>query len=301
MPSRVRSFLSVPVLALFACVACSSGGGGDLDPQQMLERDVDRELNEQQTKTPIAKANNPEAPLTRYCGTMCIPGLPCQQECPSLKAKGVVVVAVDNYDETRDGKSIGAIYVQDAIQPTDWSGLMLYRPHPNPSDLHLIPGSGVDVGGMYQPFPGPAPGYFQTPIVLPELVEGSVTLAFESPAPEPVDITVDMLRKDKVGSMKYVGRLVRIKDVEISSPGFYTRSGEKRAMDGEGAIDGGTDAKNAIVSLSSQFLPIQDPTGIAAAKGKKYSSVTGILNFFYNYKLCPRFVSDAVPVPPATP
>jgi hypothetical protein len=236
-------------------LSCSSGGGGDLDlvtPHPVV------------LGTPIANANNPATVL---------------RSGSKLEARGVVVIAVDQYDETKDGKSIGNIYVQDPVQPTDWSGLTLFNAAKNPPDLILPPGSGVDVVGPYQPFAGPASGLFPPGIVLPEVVKGAVNLVYEGSPPQPVDITLDAF-KVPTDAMKYVGRLVRMKDVTLVG------DWDKRHQAPISA--------DKTVMLAAQFYAVDDPaTNIK--NGTKLASVTGVLNYFYTFDLCPRTPDDIKP------
>jgi len=245
-----------------------------------------------QLGTPLADANDPAHPLVKLCGpyvnSSCAPTDNCPSTCPTLDAKGVVVVGIDNYDETADGKSIGNIYVQDPIQSgprgTPYSGLTLYDTQLIPTDLPLTPGDGVDVAGEYQPFPGPAPSFF--PVLLPEMYKGSLTLSYESSEPDPVEITLSDLTDQQAG-MAFVGRLVVMKDVTISGAFTLPRH--------EAPIDGTASASGATLVMAGQLFYVDDPAGFGAASGKHYSSVVGILNYFFNFKLCPRSPDDITP------
>jgi hypothetical protein len=264
-------------------VGCGSAGGGDLD-----------HINNAPVAlgTPIHDANDPTKPLVKLCGTYvnssCGPTDVCPKTCPTLQAKGVVVTGIDQYDETGDGKSIGNIYVQDPVQSggqgTPYSGLTLFQTQLVPSDLPLQPGDGVDISGEYQPFPGPGTSLF--PVTLPEMVKGSLSLSYEARPPEPVDITVDDLKDMKAG-MSYVGRLVRMKNVTVSGPFTAPRR--------EAPIDGTTSATGAIVVMAGQFFAVDDPAGFGAKSGSNYSAVVGVLNYFFNFKLCPRTPDDFTP------
>jgi hypothetical protein len=260
--------------------ACSSAGGGDLDSVKPRPKPV-TELG-----TPIADANDPKSPLVKYCGTKCPTGSVCQKECPTLNARGVIVVAVDEFDERGDGSGSGNIYVQDPVQAgakgTAWSGLTLFRVTKVPSTLSLIPGMGVDVAGVYQPFPGPT-NDFPSGIVLPEVISGSISQSYEAEPPTPIDITMADIA-DQAAGMQYVGRLVRLQNVTIST-----------AFDlkyHEAAIDGTDSSRTSKINIAAQLFNLEDPKGLAAGKGKSYKSVTGVLNYFYNFKLCPRTLED---------
>jgi hypothetical protein len=251
-----RSFASVVAALAILGSGCSSGGGGDLDHVSPHPNTLG---------TPIAKQNDPATRLPSNA---------------TFVAKGVVVIAVDTYDETKDGKSIGNIYVQDPVQPTPWSGMTLYQVTRIPTDLQVVPGMGVDVIGPYQPFAGPSSGVFSNGIVLPEIVKGTITQTYEAPSPDPVDITMADIA-DPVKSMQYVGRLVRMSNVQIT--------GSFDAKRHEAAINSST-----AITLASQLVALDDPMGINLTMGTTLKSVTGVMNYFYTLKLCPRNADDIV-------
>ncbi len=241
-------------LLVLIAAGCGSQGNGDLDHLT---------ANPKSFGTPIAQGNDPAHRLPSGA---------------SLVAKGVVVVAVDTYDETQDGKSIGNVYVQDPVQPTPWSGMTLYQVSLNPPDLALNPGQGVDLVGPYQPFAGPASGVFPNGIMLPEVVKGSLTLSYEGESPVPVDITMADVA-DPVAAMKYVGMLVRLKTVTV---GTYAAGKRQQAP-----ING-----NSNFNIQGQFMPIQPDFGGTVAAGTTLKSVTGLMNYFYSLNLCPRSSAD---------
>lgn len=249
-----------PTLALASALivliasGCGSQGNGDLDHLT---------ANPKTFGTPIAQGNDPAHRLP-YGAT--------------LRAKGVVVVAVDSYDETQDGKSIGNVYVEDPVQPTPWSGMTLYQVTLNPPDLALNPGQGVDLVGPYQPFAGPASGAFPNGILLPEVVKGSLTLSYEGESAKPVDITMADVA-DPTQAMKYVGMLVRLQNVSV---GVYATGKRQQAP-----ING-----NSNFLLAGQFMPIQPEYGGTVAGGTTLRSVTGLMNYFYTHTLCPRTSAD---------
>ena len=281
------SALVVCVLGVSIAACSSNSGGGDVSRGPTGPVDLG---------TPIGDANNPAHPLVKTtCGSQCPPGdATCPQSCPSLSANGAIVVAIDAYDETGDGKSIGNIYIQDASQPaprgTPYSGITLFRAQRIPSDLPLHPGDGVDVDGTYQPFPGPASGAFAVP--LPEVVNGSLKLAYEGcPSrcyrpPTPIDVTADDFKDPKAG-FAFVGRLVRMQNVTVTGVFAMPRQ--------EAAIDGSADSKSAKLVAAGQFISLVDAKAPAIVPGKTYKSVTGLLNYFYNFKLCPRSLADIEP------
>lgn len=244
------------VLAAALCLACSSGGG---DLNTLRE-------NPKVLGTPIADQTAPGKRL---------------QDNQRITARGVVIIAVDNYDDNNAG-SIGDIYVQDPVQNgpkgTPWSGLRLYRPTKNPPDLELAPGQGVDLVGNFVAFAGP-PGStpFGDGILVPQASNAALSLTYEGRAPDPVDIEFNDV-KDPIAGMQYASRLVRFRNVKLMADFAGSRP--------EATI---YDTSKSLV-LSSKLFPIdKDP---AFKNGVVIKSVTGVLDYFYNFKLCPRSRAD---------
>jgi hypothetical protein len=243
---------------ILTLLACSSGGG---DLNQLHE-------NPKILGNPIAQQS---APATRL------------KDGSTIRAQGVVVIAIDNYDENNKG-SIGNIYVQDPVQTgpkgTAWSGLRLYRPTKNPPDLELAPGQGVDLVGEFVAFPGP-PGSpeFGPGILVPQAANAALTLTYEGRPPEPVDLTIDDLKDAKAG-LQYASRLVRFKNVFIA--GTYDVARPEAPV---------YDTSKTLV-LSAALYPVHKDMAVNAQKGVTLKSVTGVLDYFYGYKLCPRSRAD---------
>ncbi|MBI2389793.1 MAG: hypothetical protein HYV09_09395 [Deltaproteobacteria bacterium] len=263
-----RLFLA---LALVATSACSSGGG-DLNNLQE---------NPKPLSTPIASQSDPKTRIG---------------DGQTIRASGVVIVAVDAYDETKDGKGVGDIFVQDPLQPapkgTPWSGLRLYRPTKNPPDLELAPGMGVDLTGDYLAFtgpPGPETNKFK-PLGLaqPQASNASLTLTYEGRAPAPIDLTPEDIR-DPFVAMQYASRLVRFKNVTLDSDFSLGRPEARTPIVVERT---GKEETTGYLMVSSKFFPMHETTALNPKKGTTYKSITGVLDFFYTFKLCPRSVAD---------
>ena len=249
-----RAALLAPLVAW----GCSSGGG-DLNHL---------EVNPKPPGNPIASQNGEGTRLANDA---------------TMIARGVVVVAVDTYDETADGKGVGDVFVQDPVQPgakgTPYSALRLYRPSKTPPDLALVPGQWVDVKGPFAVFTGP-PGStpFDAGMFSSQIANGSMTLVGEGAEPAPVDLTWDEI-KDPKKALPYFSRLVRMKDVPVMDVFSVTRP--------EAPIYSAD--KNGL-KLTSKFFAVHSMAGVT--KGKTLKSVVGILDYFYTPKLCPRSTAD---------
>ena len=273
---------AVLALSAIALVSCSSGGGGDLDHVQPKSHAFGTPIADANAPADDKGARDPARAIATLCGSQCpggAAGATCPKTCPNLVASGVVVTAVDSFDETLDGKSIGNIYVQDAVQPeplgTPYSGITLFQPI---SNAILQPGDGVDLTGAYQPFPGPASSPF--PVLLPEVSKGAISLSYEGRQPAPIDVDPSMFKDAKQG-MAFVGRLVRLKNVAVG--GAFDPKRHEATISTDGTL-----------SIASQFFLLDDPKGLAAGPGTKFAAVTGVITYFFNFKLCPRSTADIV-------
>jgi len=259
---RARGLLLL-CLASVGGLSCSSGGG-DLNTLQ---------VNPQPPGNPIAKQNGEGTRLANDS---------------TLRARGVVVVAVDPYDETFDGKGVGDVFVQDPKQDgakgVPYSALRLYRPSKTPPDLQLVPGQWVEIVGPYTAFTGP-PGStpFDAGMFSGQIANGAITLVGEGAEPTPVELTADELTDPKK-ALPYFSRLVRVRDVPIMDAFTATRP--------EAPI---FNADRNGPKLSSKFFPVHDTKGLDVSKGKKLKSVVGVLDYFYTVKLCPRSIADIEP------
>jgi len=240
---------------LFLMSACSSGGG-DLNNLQEKPKPLGN---------PIAKAADPKTRIA---------------DGQTMRAQGVVVIAVDNYDDNGAG-AVGDIYVQDPVQTgekgTPWSGLRLYRPTKNPPDLELAVGQGVDLVGEFVAFLGPPTSPFRDMVPVPQVSNAALTLTYEAPPPQPVDISPADLADPATG-MQYASRLVRMRDVVLITD-FAGARPEARIYDDSGKL-----------VLGAKLFPLHKDETLK--KGVTVKSITGVLDYFYNFKLCPRSLAD---------
>jgi hypothetical protein len=199
---------------------------------------------------------------------------------------GVTVVAADKYDETGDG-STGNFYVQDTLKvPVPYSGMTVYAPSFSPPDLRLAAGDVADLAGTLLEFLGPSSGRFGQCRTLPE-IGGAMSLRFEGGEVIPATIELSELYTYE-GARKYLGMLVRLENVAIggnptSSSGRYSAPLKVDVKD----LPGGD-----IPKLSNELFALQD-VGLAA--GSSFKSITGVVTYFYGFKLAPRSAEDLVP------
>jgi hypothetical protein len=196
---------------------------------------------------------------------------------------GVVVTAVDTNDETRDGKSRGAIYVQDLESHAPFAGMELYKPSFVPASLVVGPGDVLDLTGQYQEnHTLGSTVTFPNMDVLPEIGTPTSTFRFESQAPDPTPISVSDLQSFDTGR-KWIGQLVIIKDVTLQAA--VANSNGRLTAPIAAAGDGGANAP----TITNELMQID-----TYPMGQHFTSITGIVTYFYSLHIAPRSKADII-------
>ncbi len=240
-------------------------------------------------------------------------GIPKNPNHPSQNANvdvtGVVVTATDLFDETKDGKSLGTIYVQDVgSPPLPFSGIDLYSASFLPGTYHAAPGDVVDLTGPYQDYAGPSTGF---PIgKLPELAKplGSFRYEYSVPAPVPINIAdLEVTDVDHfVKGSQWLGMLVTVKNVALTISGTCTPMPPATTCpvltnDGKGRVSAPlTSDASSGPAVVNELYDLK-ATDFAVAAGKSslpLASVTGIVTFFFNFHIAPRSAADIVVATP---
>ena len=189
-----------------------------------------------------------------------------------------VVTAVDNFDETGDGKSRGTIYLQDVDKAGPYAGISLFSPSFQPANLRLAPGDVVDLNGQYveQQTIGTTVNF--APAFLPQLVKPQTTFRYETAVPKPVEINFDDLNDFNKGR-PWIGMLVTIKNVTF----------EQAPVNSKGRRTAGFTSDKSSGALSNELYEFDD-----FPSNTTFKSVTGIVTFFFNLKIAPRNAADLV-------
>jgi hypothetical protein len=195
-----------------------------------------------------------------------------------------VVTAVDNFDETHDGKSRGTIYLQDADKGGPLAAITLFSPSFQPTSLRLAPGDVVDLAGQYTEQTKIGTTVDFTPNFLPQLVKPVCTFRFEVGEPKPIVIQLSDLASFTTGR-QWIGQLVTVQNVTaLTAPaGDSKNSGRVTANLSSSAQNG--------PQISNELYDMQ-PTAFAA--NTTFKSVTGLVTFFFNLKIAPRSQADLV-------
>ncbi len=199
-----------------------------------------------------------------------------------VNCTGLSVVTVDTFDETRDGKSSGTLYVQDVGSHEPYSGVGTFGAAFIPASLRVAPGDVLDMSGQYQENAKIGGAVFPAGQVLPQLFKPTATFRFEAPPVEPTDIDVADLA-DFTKGRRWLGMLVRVKNVELQS----------LLDDGTGRIAGRIMVGNTsnIPTMTNELYPL----GAADFAAKTtLTSITGVVTYFFNLHLAPRSAEDIV-------
>ena len=202
----------------------------------------------------------------------------------NVKITTVVVTAVDNFDETHDGKSRGTIYMQDADKGGPLAGISLFSPSFQPTSLRLAPGDVVDLDGQYAEATKIGTTVDFTPAFLPQMVKPVATFRFEVGEPKPTVINLADLNSFDSGR-KWIGQLVTVQNVTV----LTAPAGDAKNT-GRVTANLAADPKaGAQLSNENYDLPVN-----AFPANTTFKSITGVVTFFFNLKIAPRSQADLV-------
>lgn len=212
---------------------------------------------------------------------------------------GAVVVAIDTYDETNDGKSLGSIYVADVGSHEPYSGISLYRPTFNPATLKIAPGDVLDMTGTYQENQS-LPIEFAKGAFNVQLADPVATLRFDArndeTAPTPTKIKLEDLSNYETGR-KWLGMLVEIDDLPpLERDATPAASGRLAAnlMPSDSSQSGPPACTDPFPKVPTLVNELADLTPLALKKGTVIKKLTGVVTFFCNLHVAPRSVTDVV-------
>jgi hypothetical protein len=197
----------------------------------------------------------------------------------TVTVTGVAVTTVDTFDETHNGKSLGAVYVQDVGSQAPYSGMELYKPSYVPQDLRVAPGDVLDLNGQYQEDTNIGAAVFPTGEVLPEIAKPTSTFRYEYKAVEPVVINPADLH-DYGKSRRWISMLAAVHNVTLWTA---------LADDGKGRVTGQL-KEGGVVSNELYDLKVG-----AFPAGTKFASVTGIVTFFCVGSPCDLHIAPRSP------
>jgi hypothetical protein len=279
-----RSLLTVAALVAVGCNVTSDGSTGD----PPSEPDADELGNG-------ARVHEVLGPATWFNETnMTSQGCAVPND-RQVRLTGQTIVAIDRYDETNDG-AVGNIYVQDVApegeEPIPFSGLTIFAPSFTPPDLRVFEGDVIDTFGNLTEFLGPS-SPFGACRTLPE-VGGAISLRFDAAPAQPATIVkggADNSRFDPIkgypNARQWIGMLVRIEGVHITEAASNDGNGRYTAPINIGGGITGDD----IVKLSNELFDMET-LGPELAQDTQLAAVTGVMTYFYGFKIAPRSAAD---------
>jgi hypothetical protein len=198
---------------------------------------------------------------------------------------GLRIVAIDSFDETGNG-STGNYYAQDACAtPASYQGMTIYAPSFSPPDLRLFPGDVVDLLGNLMEFPGPTSGPFPYCRTLPE-VGGTLTFRFEL-GPNLTAQTIPLTDlKSYDTARQWLGMLVKVDNITIAGKPYDSNGRYCGAINVGGGIP-----QSDVPSVCNELFDLKN-LGPPIDDGTKFKSVTGVVTYFYGFKISPRSADD---------
>jgi hypothetical protein len=204
-------------------------------------------------------------------------------ESANVRVSGVAIVHVDTFDETRDGKSRGTVYVQDLSSKLPYSGTSLFAASYVPADLRVAGGDVLDFAGQYTELASIGAAVFPPGDVLIQLARPTGTFRYEVGPQEPTDIDINDLTTFANGR-KWLGMLVRVRDLTIPVAPFESKGRLTVAVAG--------DVRNSRSNPAQISNELYDLQAADIALGKKFKSVVGVVTYFYAFKIAPRSAAD---------
>ncbi len=211
----------------------------------------------------------------------------------SISLSGLVVTAIDTYDETgKGGSDIGDIYLADlTATPGPNEGILAYGSSFSPPTYQPLPGDVVDIMAGYQEFrvnTAAVPLNFTSP----ELSKGTISLRFDgSPSlvmPTVIPIT-DLV--DYMHGRQWLSMLVTLQNVKLNDGVSVDTSNRASIPINPGvAIDA-----SLTPVITNELFDLKGALAAAhysPAQGDILRSVTGIVTLFASFQIAPRSIAD---------
>jgi hypothetical protein len=209
-----------------------------------------------------------------------------------VNISAAVVTAIDTYDETGRGAR-GTIYIQDINSQAPYSAIGLFSPTFVPGDLRVAPGDVLDFSGQYQENGNVGSAKFDPGELLIQLSRPIGKFRFEYRPPEPAVIDLNDLATFATGR-KWQNMLVTVKNVTLLSDPTTDSAGRiGSGCDPQGtcsAVILGDPSNKKSPTISNELYAVKD-----LKAGMKFSSVTGIVTYFFKFHIAPRSAADLVP------
>jgi hypothetical protein len=211
----------------------------------------------------------------------------------TVAVSGVVVVHVDTYDETHNGRSAGTIYVADLGSDKPYSGLSLFNPSFIPGNLRVGAGDALDLRGEFQENQD-LPVKFAPGAFLVQLAGPIGTFRFDAKVPDPIDIDVNDLT-DYAKGRKWMNMLVRVKNVTLQRDAFgETTSGRISSDLLPSTTTGSTPCEAPFPKIPTLVNELMDLQPLQLKKDETIKTLVGVVTYFCNIHIAPRSAADIV-------
>jgi hypothetical protein len=217
-----------------------------------------------------------------------------------VSVTGAVVVAVDTFDETRNGKSSGTIYVADLGSKEPYSGISLYNPSFVPGNLRVNAGDTLDLRGEFQENQD-VPVKFAKGAFLVQLSNPIGTFRFDAKVPDPVDIDIEDLA-DYARGRRWLNMLVRVKNVTLQRDAFQRDQSGSPGPTTSGRVSAAllpetntaTKCEDPFPKAPTLVNELMDVVPLGLEKGTVIKELVGVVTFFCNLHIAPRSAADIV-------
>lgn len=271
--------------ALLICAGCST-------IQQ------DESVADSGTGLTLAQVQNPKSSDYHPCAST-------TPTCDTQTVTSTTVVWLDKFDETRDGKSAGTLYIRDLGPNHVYGGIGIYEPNFVPANLDPLPGDVLDFAGPYQEATSIGKAVFNPGTFLPQLYKPVGTFRYEFASDFPSSWTqsqtLQLSDLDENGktsdanfghARQYLQMLVTVNDVYVG-PGTSAPAGSGARVtyplgtctSNSCFAAGGAQISNELFDLRASDYP----------QGTHFKSVTGLVTWFYTFHIAPRTRDDLVP------
>jgi len=222
-----------------------------------------------------------------------------------VAVSGAVVIAVDRFDETSNGRSMGTIYVQDLGEPAEYSGISLFNPSFIPGNLRVGAGDALDLRGEFQENQT-LPIVFTPGAFLVQLSNAIGTFRFDATIPPPREIPIEDLGDYATGS-QWLNMLVTVKNVTIQGTPFGSggrrswgllpeQANAERGCEAPFVVEPAEDGTRTYSKPPTLVNELMDlgPQAESLQPGTVIKSLTGVVTFFCNLHIAPRSADDIV-------
>lgn len=280
--------MRLALLGLLICAGCST-----------IQQDEPAEAGS--VGYTIAQIQDPSSPDYHPCDNT-------KGVCNNQTVANTVVVWLDKFDETRDGKSAGTLYIRDEGPNHLYGGIGIYEPNFVPASLDPLPGDVIDYAGPYQEATSIGSAVFNAGTYLPQLYKPVGTFRYEFAsdfppawsAPQPINIAdLNENQGTKTDAnfdhgRQYLQMLVTVNDVYVSK-GTSAPGGQgfrvTYPLGSCSNVTSSTCFAGTAPQISNELFDLQ---ATDYQPGTHFASVTGIVTWFYSFHIAPRSKDDLV-------